>query len=95
MPMEILDPRTAPEGGEALHLNPRPASLKGMRIGFLDNGKRNSRRVLEHLAAALTERHGLAESVIVTKPSHSAGAPASMITDLQRRCDLVIAGIGD
>lgn len=95
MPMEILDPRSLPEGSEALHLSPRPAALKGMRIGFLDNGKRNSRRMLEHLAAALREQHGLADAVIVTKPSHSAAAPASIITDLQRRCDLVIAGIGD
>jgi len=91
----ILDPRTQPDAAEDLVMVPGPESLAGMRIGLLDNHKRNARRVLEHLAATISLSYPNIQFTYVTKGSSSTGVSPEMLGDLKSSCDLVIAGIGD
>jgi len=93
--VEILDPTTRPDRTEAVAPCERPATLEGKRLGLLDNGKRNSRRVLVHLAAVIGAAYPLADLVLRTKPSASRAAPPEMLAELTSACDVVISGIGD
>lgn len=95
MELEILSPLTRIDPSAGFAFSPRPAGLAGLRLGLLDSGKRNSRAVLEHLAAAITRTHPAAAVVVRTKPSASRSASPELLADLRAQCDAVIAGIGD
>ncbi len=51
---QVYLPDSAP-GPDAATLAPSPASLAGLRIAVLDNGKPNARLLLERLADRLAE----------------------------------------
>lgn len=87
----VLDP-TGDAAKVTTELAPRPASLHGLVVGYLDNGKPNSDRFLDLLAAAFTD---VASVVRARKPNIGRIAPATLIDDLARRCDVVITGVGD
>lgn len=95
MPIEILDPTVAPDPVAGLSRAPRPETLAGRRVWLLDNGKRNSARLLEHLAAAIRRQYPVAEVALRTKPSASTGLPPELLAEFQNGCDAAIAGIGD
>jgi len=90
----VLDP-TLPAASGRARLAPRRRSLDGLTVGFLDNGKPNSDRLLALLAARLRERHQLAEIVWARKPSIGQLAPPGMVHDLAASCHLIVTGIGD
>jgi hypothetical protein len=69
----------------------RPASLAGLRLGLLDNGKEQA-DVLLRRAGALLERDG-ASLAFARKPSFSRVAPPEAI-DALAMCDIVITGLG-
>ena len=87
----VLDPT----GGAArvtTALAQRPPSLAGLVVGYLDNGKPNSDRFLDHLAQRFPE---VASAVRVRKPNIGRLAPAPLIEDLAAQCDVVVTGVGD
>ena len=69
----------------------RPATLAGLRLGVLDNGKEQA-DVLLGRAAQLLARDG-AVPVFAGKPSFSRVAPDDVIERLAM-CDIVITGLG-
>jgi hypothetical protein len=71
----------------------RPSSLRGCRIGVLDNSKPNADVLLGRLAEMLVERHGAASIARWRKPG--ASRPATMIDEIARASDLVLTGSGD
>ena len=73
----------------------RPASLAGTTVGILDNGKTKSDRLLLALEGLLRQQHGVADFVVVRKPSAFRPAPDALLDDLVRRTHAVITGIGD
>jgi hypothetical protein len=90
--MDVLNPtRPAPRLTKAL--TPRPASLRGLRIGVLDNSKPNADVLLGRLAELLVERHGAGSITTWRKPG--ASRPAVMIDEIARSADLVLTGSGD
>ncbi len=91
----LYDP-TAPRG-ERGHEAARPAlaGLRGAVVGFIDNAKPNFNHLVDDLAELLTSRYGVARIVKRRKRSASVGAPAEVIEELARECDLVITGSGD
>lgn len=92
--VKVWDPTVA--AVEATHaLAPRPANLKGLRVGLLDNGKTNSDWLLADLAQWLAGAYGTVTGTAMVKPSISSVAPAEQIAELVRTSDLVIAGVGD
>jgi len=73
----------------------RPASLAGKVVGILDNGKAKSDLLLREIQNLLRSEAGVADVVMVRKPSAYRPAPDEQLDDLARRADAVIAGIGD
>lgn len=90
----VLDPTAGPVAEPASRVE-RPKSLEGKRVGFLDNSKRNSDKVLVYLDELLRERYGIAASVHRRKPSASRVLPPELLAEMVRECDVVIPGVGD
>ncbi|WP_165964044.1 UGSC family (seleno)protein [Actinomadura sp. KC216] len=89
----VLDP-TAEAPRETSGSLPRPVSLSGLAVGYLDNGKPNSDRFLRLLAARLRE-DGAQEAAWARKPSIGRVATDEMLDDLAAECDVVVTGVGD
>jgi len=90
----VLDPTSAPVAERAERAK-RPDSLEGKRVGFLDNSKPNSDKVLLYLEAMLRERYGIGSAVHRRKPTASRVIPPDMLEEMLRECDLVIPAVGD
>jgi hypothetical protein len=73
MPITVLDPTAARRAAPV-----RPArglaSLRGVRVGLLDNGKINVARFLDHVEAILRSEHGVADVV------HGGGDTSGALT---------------
>ena len=74
---------------------PRPETLAGLRVGFLDNTKPPADKVMAHLDQRLRERFPGAKSFYVSKTAASVPATAEMMQSLKLNCDVVITGFGD
>ena len=73
----------------------RPETLKGLKLGLIDNGKKNSDYLVKKISDRLKALHGLSGNFLVRKPSPSHGIPQDMAENLAGKVDLVVAGIGD
>jgi hypothetical protein len=91
---KLFDP-VSPPAPRPFMLAPRPASLKGLRLGLVDNTRFNAHRLLIELAERLARRHGMTVAVTQRKRSPSHAIEAAAVRTLQARCDLVVSGIGD
>ena len=76
-------------------LAPRLSTLRGKRVGLLDNSKSNAGKMLETVAALLNAQYDFADIVCHRKPSASKPASPEAIDELASACDLVIVGVGD
>jgi hypothetical protein len=94
MTIEIYDPTTEATG-RRIDYAPRPKSLKGLRVGLVDNTKHNSDQLLQRIAAILEREHGVKSHVIRKKKSAGAAPSPEMIEAYKANCDVVVAGIGD
>jgi hypothetical protein len=92
--MRVLNPTTAPTEAR-FEAAARIRSLRGARVGLLDNGKHNSNRLLEHLCDVLAEEHGFSAVRRARKPSPFAPAPEAVLAELADSCDVVITAVGD
>ncbi|HZS01625.1 MAG TPA: hypothetical protein VFE37_23110 [Chloroflexota bacterium] len=92
--LTLLDPQTAARPARVTRA-PRPADLRGKRVGLLANGKPNSQEFLAALGGLLRERHGAVPLVLVGKPSASRVAPAATLDELAAQCDAVVTAVGD
>jgi hypothetical protein len=90
---EILDPTIA-TAREPIAYVPRPRRLDGLRIGLIENTKRNSEEVLKRLADKLAAAHGMTLQVLVHKPQR-APLKEAQIAELKGKVDFAIAGVGD
>ena len=91
---EILDPTVEPRR-QPLTYVPRPDSLKGKRIGLVENTKFNSDKLLKKIGVILTSEYGATEARMWRK--HNSGVPAhkEILNDAKQAVDVVVAGIGD
>ena len=91
--MGILDPTiTRPE--QHFTYTARPHTLKRLRIGLIENTKKNAEAMLCKVAEKLEAAHGMKLQVLVHKPQR-APLLDSQIAELAGRTDFVIAGVGD
>jgi len=94
----ILLPHGEVDGSHALRA-PRLASLRGKRIGFLDNGLWRSMRILgDEMSKVLTETHGIAGSEVADSgPMHGADPHdyRARLQSLAARVDAVVSGLGN
>jgi hypothetical protein len=90
--VEILDP-TVHAAGRIMPA-PRLSTLRGKRVGFLDNSKEKADVFLGALAERLAQRYELAAVVQRRKPSYSRVAPPALLEELRQACDCVITAMG-
>jgi hypothetical protein len=91
--MNLLDPTIETEE-ESIDFAPRPVNLRGLRIGLIENTKKNAEAVLRKLAEKLEALHGMTTEVLVHKPQR-APVKEAQIAELKGRTDFAIAGVGD
>ena len=91
--LDILDPTIA-TAREPIAYVPRPRKLEGLRIGLVENTKKNSEEVLRRLAEKLQATHGMKIEVLVHKPQR-APLKEAQIAELKGRTDFAITGVGD
>ena len=94
MSIQIYDPTTEVTG-RTIAFVPRQKSLKGLRIGLVDNTKHNSDQLLVRIAGILEREHGAKAHLIRKKKSAGAAPHAEIIEEYKANCDVVVAGIGD
>jgi hypothetical protein len=90
----VLDP-TAAAGQPPQKLRRSVDTLEGKIVGFIDNAKPNFNYLVEELSGILSTRYGARAVVTRRKRGASLPAPAEMVSDIARECDLVITGSGD
>lgn len=93
MTFEVLDPTydDQPDGFEPAE---RVASLAGLTIGLLSNGKQSTVPFFDEMERVLRDRYSVADVVRVTKENYSAPATAE-IMDRAKTWHALVAGVGD
>ena len=90
--MKILRPvRLAATGLRALA--PRRSTLRGCRVGVLDNSKPNADALLGRVAELLVSRHGASSIAQWKKPG--ASRPATVHDEIAGAVDVVLTGSAD
>ena len=92
--MEILDP-TVEAATQPIAYVDRPGSLKGKRIGLIENTKFNSDNLLVRIGEILKNEYGVAECKMWRKHNSSVPAHEEIIEEARRGVDCIVAGIGD
>jgi hypothetical protein len=90
--MRVWSP-LAVRAAETRALAPRRGSVRGLRVGVLDNSKPNADVLLHRVAALLVEQHGAASVRSWQKPGSSK--PALMIEEIADQVDVVLTGSAD
>jgi hypothetical protein len=91
----LLDPTGFDQRAMDTTLAPRPASLRGLTAGLLENTKPNSALFLSVVGRELQREHGAAAAVMFSKSYFGTPTEESLIQRILRNCDFVVAGIGD
>ncbi len=92
--LEVFDPTTDPKERPITYVA-RPDSLRGKRVGLVENTKFNSDKLLLKIGKILVEEYGAAEVRIWRKHNSSVPAHEEILDELSASCNVMIAGIGD
>ena len=80
-------------------LAPRPSSLAGVRVGFIDNVLwRSMHFACDELAKVLTSEYGVEGTETVYIPPDKGGNPKEyheQLDNLRQRVEVVISGLGN
>ncbi|MBI2865091.1 MAG: hypothetical protein HYX94_11075 [Chloroflexi bacterium] len=88
----ILDPVAWPKA-TTLRLATRPTDIKGMTVGYLDNGWWSFGLLIDRVKKQLVERYGVGDAIHYTKVKSSPGT--KQIEKLSGECQFVINGLGN
>jgi hypothetical protein len=80
---------------EGFTVPPLPRAFRGLTIGFLDNTKANFDRLTADIGELLRAQHGVAQVIHRRKANASTPAPAELIAEMAKTCDVVFAGSAD
>ena len=94
MSITIYNPSSKPVP-KVLKTASRKTPLKGSILGIIDNSKPNSDTVLKRVAEKLNSQFDVKEIVWSKKPTASLPITNDEIQKLARKCDFVLAGVGD
>lgn len=92
---KLLDPTGFDERSADTTLARRPASLRGLRVGLLENTKPNAAPLLANVGRELQRRHGAEAAVMFAKSYFGTPTEESLIQRILHNCDFVLAGVGD
>ena len=71
------------------------ASIDGLRIGILENGKLNAEEMLNEVAQLFVQRNGCTIRTLASKSNASAPAPGNTLVNVAQEVDFLITGLGD
>lgn len=91
--VDILDPTIA-TGRDEINYAPRPAQLRALRIGLIENTKKNSEAVLRKVAERLSTVHAMTLKVLIHKDQR-APLKEAQVAELKGMVDFAITGVGD
>jgi predicted component of type VI protein secretion system len=91
----LLDPTGESDLAVDTALTPRLRSLRGLRVGLLDNTKPNGAVLLRAVGRQLQERHGVREVRMFVKGYFGTPVEESVVQQILRNSDFAVAGIGD
>ena len=91
--LDFVDPTIA-TAREDIAYAARPKNLHGLRIGLIENTKKNAEEVLRRVAEKLREGHGMTVEVLVHK-TQRAPLKDAQLAELKGKVDFVVAGVGD
>jgi hypothetical protein len=91
--MKVYNPTSEVEAAPARQAPPLQ-SLRGARVGLLDNGKVNVNRFFDHVEALLRSEHGVSEVVRRRKPDVSRPVPPALLAEMSS-CDAILSAVGD
>ncbi len=89
----ILDPVSIPIT-KRIGLNPRPKSMQGIRVAFVDNTKPNFDLFCNRVEEILVSQYG-AKVSRYRKPGRTVGVVQSIIDEIKENCDFAVTGLGD
>ena len=92
--MQLYSPLSTTPRRKAVRA-PALATLDGLRIGILENGKLNAEEMLNEFAALFVDRHGCTVRTLASKSNASAPAPSSTLVKVAQEVDFLITGLGD
>ena len=78
-----------------LTVAPRLPSLRGVRLGLIDNSKHNADAFLATLETILTRDYGVARVERYRKASPSIPTPPEILARLAESCDALVHGVAD
>ncbi|MDH3289326.1 MAG: hypothetical protein OEP48_16595 [Betaproteobacteria bacterium] len=85
---------TAGRSKAKVALAARPIDLAGKVLGLLDNTKEQADIILETVADALRERHGVARVVMRRKEAWSKPATDELMDEMAREVQVAVAALG-
>lgn len=94
MTLIVLNPTNGPVESRN-KIAERKGTLNGSVIGLIDNGKKNSSTVLHAVADRLKQQFNIKETISITKGSFSHAIKDDDAERFARKCDFVLAGVGD
>jgi len=75
--------------------NPLPPTLRGLRLGVLDNQKPNATELLDDIVAVLQQKYGPFAKIVRQRKSPPTPASVMALDTLSREVDVTIIGSGD
>ena len=93
MTITILDP-THEEDSKVFQMASGLKNLKGVKIGFISNGKKGTYPFFNALESLLKNENEVGEVVRVVKKNYSATADTEIMKQVTK-WDAVVTGVGD
>jgi phosphotransacetylase len=91
--LDFVDPTIA-TARENIDYAARPTNLRGLRIGLIENTKKNAEEMLRKVAEKLRDNHGMTVEVMVHK-AQRAPLKDAQIAEFKGKVDFVVSGVGD
>lgn len=96
MSATIIDPTGGDRAGAvATPAVSSVARLDGLRVGLLENGKRNAAGVLDALGSALADAVPVGQLVPFSKKDFAMPLSEEFLEEIAGSCDVVVIGVGD
>lgn len=92
--LRVFDP-TNRNAEREFRLAPRPGSLRGLRIGLVENTKHNSGALLLRISAILEKEFGAQSHILRSKRTAGSPVDEKTIGEFRTAADVAVAGIGD
>ena len=92
--IRVFDP-TSRNAEQEIRLASRPGSLRGLRIGLVENTKYNSSALLLRIAEILENEYAAKSHILRSKRTPGTHVDEKTVEEFKTAVDVAIAGVGD